>query len=65
MQLQTGMVALEDSLADQAEFSHQYWSAAAEDIVSSSRDWAAVHSAIRSAAGMKEMEVPLTLKFSQ
>ena len=57
------MAGIHQSLEDQTDLTHRYWSAAAEDVAESSRDWAAIHSAIRSRAGMKEMGVPLKFTF--
>lgn len=48
----------------QTEFAHQYWAAAAEDIASSSRDWAAVHSGVRTQAGMQAAGLPLNTSFN-
>ena len=62
-QLMEGIGSVGEALESQADFAHQYWSAAAEDIAESSRDWAAIHAAIRSRAGMKAMGIPLTTKF--
>lgn len=36
----------------QMDVAHDYWSAAAEDVASSSRDWAAIHSGVRTQRGM-------------
>ena len=47
----------------QTEFAHRYWSASAEDVAASSRDWAAIHSAIRSRIGMQYSGVPSVSDF--
>ena len=57
------MKKVENAMARQAEFDHQYWSAAAEDIASATRDWVPAHAAIRDRAGMEEMGLPLPTNF--
>lgn len=46
------------------DFAHGYWAAAAEDVASSSRDWAAIHAAVRTQAGLRSAGLPLTTQFT-
>lgn len=53
------------AVEDLMDFAHGYWSAAAEDVASSSRDWAAIHAGVRTQAGLRAAGLPLTTRFSQ
>ncbi|KZV59637.1 hypothetical protein PENSPDRAFT_672215 [Peniophora sp. CONT] len=56
---------LSGGIEDQMSFTHDFLAAAGEDLARSSREWASVHSAIRSQAGMATMDLPLKLHFNE
>ena len=49
-----------EGIENQAEYTHNYWSAAADEACGTARDWAGIDAGVRSAIGMKLRGLPLS-----